>query len=367
MNIESILHPPKIALSFCITFIQLALSTKEILMNNKTMYIGLAFVALLTVIVDMLAKSAFAINAKLSALTIAILLGILLGNTLYPKISQHTSQGVMFAKGTLLRLGIILYGFRLTFQDISAVGVNAILTDAIMLIGTFVITLWLGLRYLKMDKQIVYLTAGGCSICGAAAIMSMQPVTKAESHQVSVAVAVIVIFGTISMFLYPVMYPYLSTWLSEHQFGIYIGSSVHEVAQVYAAGGNISPATADTAVISKMIRVMMLAPFLLFISWLLARQSDNPQTRKITIPWFAFLFILMAIINSFSLIPNDIVHRIVELDGLLLIAAMTALGLTTHINAIKQAGIKPLILGALVLCWLVIGGFFVNVGMSQLV
>lgn len=336
------------------------------MMKKNTLFLGLVFIGILTFLVNLLAKKPFALNANLSALTIAILLGILFGNTFYPKISQYTAQGVIFAKGTLLRLGIILYGFRLTLQDISNVGINAIATDTIMLISTFLLTLWLGIRYLKMDKQIVYLTAGGCSICGAAAIMSMQPVTKAESHQVSIAVAVIVIFGTLSMFLYPLMYPYLTTWLSEHQFGIYIGSSVHEVAQVYAAGGNISPAVADTAVISKMIRVMMLAPFLLLMSWLLAKQSDNPQNSKITIPWFAFLFIFMAVINSFSLIPAHIVAWIVEIDGLLLIAAMTALGLTTHISAIKQAGIKPLILGALVLCWLVIGGFFVNVGISQL-
>lgn len=336
------------------------------MMKKNTLFLGLVFIGILTFLVNLLAKTPFALNANLSALTIAILLGILFGNTFYPKISQYTAQGVIFAKGTLLRLGIILYGFRLTLQDISNVGINAIATDTIMLISTFLLTLWLGIRYLKMDKQIVYLTAGGCSICGAAAIMSMQPVTKAESHQVSIAVAVIVIFGTLSMFLYPLMYPYLTTWLSEHQFGIYIGSSVHEVAQVYAAGGNISPAVADTAVISKMIRVMMLAPFLLLVSWLLVKQSDNPQSSKITIPWFAFLFILMAVINSFSLIPAHIVAWIVEIDSLLLIAAMTALGLTTHISAIKQAGIKPLILGALVLCWLVIGGFFVNVGISQL-
>ncbi|MGC6408291.1 YeiH family putative sulfate export transporter [Bisgaard Taxon 45] len=335
-------------------------------MKKNTFFLGLAFIAVLTFLVNVLAKTPFALNANISALTIAILLGILFGNTFYPQFSQYTAQGVMFAKGTLLRLGIILYGFRLTLQEISDVGFNAIATDAIMLVSTFLLTLWLGIRYLKMDKQIVYLTAGGCSICGAAAIMSMQPVTKAASHQVSIAVAVIVIFGTLSMFLYPMMYPYLATWLSEHQFGIYIGSSVHEVAQVYAAGGNISPAVADTAVISKMIRVMMLAPFLLLVSWLLAKQSDNPQTRKITIPWFAFLFIFIAVINSFSLIPAHIVHWIVEIDGLLLIAAMTALGLTTHISAIKQAGIKPLILGALVLCWLVIGGFFVNLGISQI-
>ena len=266
----------------------------------------------------------------------------------------------------MLRLGIVLYGFRLTLQDIGNVGVNAVLTDAVMLISTFFITLWLGIHYLKMDKNTVYLTGAGCSICGAAAVMATGPVIKAESHQISVAVAVVVIFGTLSMLLYPVFYSYVWNIMSPHQFGIYIGSSVHEVAQVYAAGGNISPEVADTAVISKMIRVMMLAPFLLALSWALVKNSNNLQRNKINIPWFAVFFILVAVFNSFSLLPKDLVNLIVEIDGLLLIAAMTALGLTTHIRAIKQAGVKPLILGGLVYLWLTVGGFVLNMATAAL-
>lgn len=138
------------------------------------------------------------------------------------------------------------------------------------------------------------------------------------------------------------------------------------MAQVYAAGGNISPAVADTAVISKMIRVMMLAPFLLILSWALSKADHQATQGKINIPWFAFLFILTAVLNSFSLLPESAVKFIVDLDSLLLIAAMTALGLTTHISAIKQAGAKPLILGALIYIWLTVGGFFVNLSMQQL-
>lgn len=335
-------------------------------MKNKTFYLGLALVAFLTFLVDQMATSTVAQQYKLSALTIAILLGIALGNTIYPKVASHTDKGILFAKGTLLRLGIVLYGFRLTLQDISNVGLNAIASDAIMLTSTFLLATFLGIRYLKMDKQTVYLTAGGCSICGAAAVMAMEPVTKAESHKISVAVAVVVIFGTLSMFLYPVAYPYLQPFMTEHQFGIYIGSTVHEVAQVYAAGGNISPTVADTAVISKMIRVMMLAPFLLILSWALARSESAVQNRKINIPWFAFLFILTAVFNSFSLLPQGLVDFIVKIDGLLLIAAMTALGLTTHVKAIKQAGVTPLILGLLIYVWLTLGGFAVNMTMQAL-
>ena len=103
---------------------------------------------------------------------------------------------------------------------------------------------------------------------GAAAVMAAEPVTKAESHKVSVAIAVVVIFGTLAIFTYPLFYTWSQHLINAHQFGIYVGSSVHEVAQVYAIGENIDPIVANTAVISKMIRVMMLAPFLLMLSWL---------------------------------------------------------------------------------------------------
>ncbi len=336
------------------------------MLKDKTFYYGGLFVALLTILVDQVAKTELAKEYRLSPLTLAILLGILIGNSFYLKIAVNIASGIHFAKQTLLRLGIVLYGFRLTLQDIGNVGVNAVLTDAVMLISTFFITLWLGIHYLKMDKNTVYLTGAGCSICGAAAVMATGPVIKAESHQISVAVAVVVIFGTLSMLLYPVFYSYVWNIMSPHQFGIYIGSSVHEVAQVYAAGGNISPEVADTAVISKMIRVMMLAPFLLALSWALVKNSNNLQRNKINIPWFAVFFILVAVFNSFSLLPKDLVNLIVEIDGLLLIAAMTALGLTTHIRAIKQAGVKPLILGGLVYLWLTVGGFVLNMATAAL-
>ncbi|WP_044470417.1 YeiH family putative sulfate export transporter [Mannheimia massilioguelmaensis] len=331
---------------------------------KNTFYIGLLFIAILTIIVNLLAQTTFATHLQLSSLTIAIILGIIIGNLFHNQLKPYTADGINFAKGTLLRTAIVLYGFRITLQDINQVGINAISADAVMLITTFLLTCYLGIHYLKIDKHIAYLSAAGCSICGAAAVMATAPITKSESHQISVAVAVVVIFGTLSMLIYPLAYPYLSSWMNAHQFGIYIGSTVHEVAQVYAAGGNISPTVADNAVITKMIRVMMLAPFLLALSWFLNKQDSNNQTRKINIPWFAVYFILIAIFNSFNLLPESVVKFIISLDSLLLIAAMTALGLTTQISAIKQAGFKPILLGAIVYIWLTVGGFMVNLLMQ---
>lgn len=106
----------------------------------------------------------------LSALTLAIVGGMVLGNTVYPRIAVHSHAGIAFAKGHILRLGIIMFGFKLTFQDIAAVGVGGILIDACVLTSTFFLAFWLGRRKLGLDEQSVILIGAGSSICGAAAI-----------------------------------------------------------------------------------------------------------------------------------------------------------------------------------------------------
>ncbi|MFC0323426.1 YeiH family putative sulfate export transporter [Gallibacterium melopsittaci] len=329
-------------------------------MKISSLLPGLLLAGVVTIVAFTLTYFGVGQSLGISALTFAILLGMLVGNTIYPKIANTCHEGVNFSKGILLRAGIILYGFRITFQQIDSVGVNAVVTDAIMLLSTFLITCWLGIKWLKIDKETTYLCATGASICGAAAVMAAEPVVKAQSHKVSVAIATVVIFGTIAMFTYPIFYTWLQHYLTEHQFGIYIGSTVHEVAQVYAAGQNINSQIADSAVITKMIRVMMLAPFLLGLSYFLSREQSTTEHRKINIPWFAVWFIIVAIFNSFPILPVQITQWLVQIDTILLMMAMSALGLTTHIDAIKKAGAKPLILGLIVFFWLSIGGFVIN-------
>jgi uncharacterized integral membrane protein (TIGR00698 family) len=168
-----------------------------------------------------------------------------------------------------------------------------------------------------------------------------------------------VIFGTLSMFLYPLLYPHLG--LSAQQYGIYAGSTIHEVAQVVVAGNSISESAASTAVIEKMLRVMMLAPFLLVLS---ATQpscaASGAQGRKITIPWFAVLFIAVSALHSLQWVPPNIVSLLIQIDTALLAMAMAALGLRTHIGAVRQAGLKPLILASLLFVFLIVGGYGVN-------
>ncbi|MGP3592455.1 YeiH family protein [Vagococcus sp. WN89Y] len=304
----------------------------------------------------------------LSALTLAILMGMIIGNTLYPKIHAHCDGGVLFAKQHLLRLGIILYGFRLTFSQIAEVGVSGIVIDVLTLSSTFFIACLLGQKVFGLDKKTSWLIGAGSSICGAAAVLATEPVVKAEASKVTVAVATVVIFGTLAIFVYPAMYPLLTQWFSPETYGIFIGSTVHEVAQVVAAGHGVSPDAENSAVIAKMLRVMMLAPFLVLLAARVKQLSpaQGAEKSKLTIPWFAVGFIAVAVFNSFHLLPQSVVNAINTLDTLLLAMAMAALGLTTHVSALKNAGAKPLVMGLLLFIWLMVGGGAINLAVMHL-
>lgn len=320
----------------------------------------------------------------LSILTLAILIGIAIGNMpIYKFLISYCGSGINFSKQKVLRLGIILYGFRLTFQDIGQVGIGGIVIDAIMLISTFVLAVYLGVRYFKLDRDTAVLIGAGSSICGAAAILATEPILKASNERVAVAISTIVIFGTISIFLYPVIYSYAllnyPEYLSPERFGVYIGSTIHEVAQVVATAGAINDDVTNTAVIAKMVRVIMLAPFLIAISAYVSmgeRSNEHATSASETrgsakdsigkfFPVFAILFLVAIGINSTGYISQPIRTGLIYLDNFLLALAMGALGLTTHLSAIAKAGIKPLKLAAILFVWLVVGGAIVNIVLGK--
>jgi len=309
----------------------------------------------------------------LSALTLAIALGMIVGNTVYGRVAAPAAPGVAFSKQWLLRAGVVLYGLRLTFQDVARVGSSGVLIDTLVLGSTFALAWWLGRRWLELDWRTCILIGAGSSICGAAAVMATEPVVRARSEQVTVAVATVVVFGTLAMFLYPALFLLNRHWPfiagGVRGFGVYTGSTVHEVAQVVAAARSIDPAAADTAVITKMVRVMMLAPVLMGLSAYLGRGSrqthgrparGNAQARGIVIPWFAVAFIGVIAANSLIRMPVAARAWIGELDTVLLATAMAALGLTTHAGALRNAGARPLILALALFLWLVLGGAMIN-------
>ena len=327
---------------------------------------GLALTGALAFVSLQMGKIGWLQSNGISALTLAIVLGMVVGNTIYRRIGAMAGAGVTFSKVNLLRLGIILYGLRLTFQDIGNVGWTGVAIDATVLCSTFGLACFLGTRVFGLDRKTAMLIGAGSSICGAAAVMAAEPVVRGRAEQVMVAVATVVVFGTLAIFLYPVLYHLIAQYhlfdLSPTAYGVYAGSTIHEVAQVVAAGRAIGEQAANTAVIAKMVRVMMLAPFLVILSAVLARgkAGSHDKAAKLAIPWFAFIFIGVVAFNSLGLLPAGTVATITELDTVLLAMAMAALGLTTHMSAIRRAGIKPLLLAGLLFCWLIAGGAAIN-------
>jgi uncharacterized integral membrane protein (TIGR00698 family) len=350
---------------------------------------GIALTGALATLAIEFGKTAWLQANGISALTLAIVLGMLVGNTVYPRLAWAGAGGVTFSKQTLLRAGIILYGLRLTFQDIANVGVAGVVIDGLVLSSTFALSCWLGTRVFGLDRQTAMLVGAGSSICGAAAVMATEPVVRGRAEQVTVAVSTVVVFGTLDIFLYPALYHLNARFhllaMSPTAYGIYAGSTIHEVAQVVAAGKAIADSAANTAVITKMVRVMMLAPFLIMLSAYSSRTPANhdaaptgdtaptgdaaprgasPGGRRIAVPWFALGFVAVAGLNSLAILPHAVVATAVNLDTGLLAMAMAALGVTTHVSAIRTAGIKPLALATLLFTWLVFGGAAINAGIS---
>ncbi|MFL6676392.1 MAG: YeiH family protein [Massilia sp.] len=324
---------------------------------------GLALAAIVAAAAMWAASLPAIVHWGISPLTLAIVLGILLGNTFFSRVAPACAVGVDFSKTRLLRIGIVLYGFRITFQQIGDIGWSGVLIDMLVIAATFTLAVQLGTRVFKLDRQTSMLIGAGSSICGAAAVMATEPVVQGQAHKVSVAVATVVIFGTLAMFVYPLLYPYLN--LSEHAYGLYAGSTIHEVAQVVVAGRSVSEHAASAAVIEKMLRVMMLAPFLVILSSRIGGEESAVQGgRRIAIPWFAVFFIGASGLNSLHLLPAAVVEAIVQLDTVLLAMAMAALGVRTHIGAIRQAGLKPILLASVLFAFLMGGGYLINLAVS---
>ena len=333
---------------------------------------GILLIALFSCAAFYIAEIPFVRKMSFSPLIVGIILGMLYANSLRNRLPETWVPGIKFCTKQLLRAGIVLYGFRLTLSQVAQVGLSAVVVDLIIVCGTIFLGVWLG-RLLKLDSDTALMTATGSSICGAAAVLGAEPVVKCESHKTAIAVSTVVIFGTIAMFLYPVMYRTgVLDGLDNMQVAVYTGSTLHEVAHVAGAGNAMDPTDAagiaGTATITKMIRVMMLAPVLVVMGFVLSRTRGKAKENgksKIMVPWFAFGFIGVICLNSLlqyltgaeSVKDIPLNGAIEYIDTILLTMAMTALGTDTSIDKFKKAGAKPFVLALLLFGWLVGGGY----------
>ncbi|MEI2416901.1 YeiH family protein [Orrella sp. JC864] len=321
---------------------------------------GILFTGLLAAAVMQLASLPWFVRAGLSPLVVGIVAGMLYGNFLRGNETAGWKAGVHFTARRLLRIAVAFYGLNISVQQIAAIGLPAVAVSVAVVLGVLVLGTLLGTRLLGLDRDTAMLTSAGSAICGAAAVLAFEPTLRSAPHKSAVAVASVVLFGTLSMFLYPIVYRAGLLGLDAQGWGIYIGATVHEVAQVVGAASAIDPATTQAATIVKMTRVALLAPVLIVLGLYLrhaAAGHADGQRAPVAVPWFAVGFLALALVNSAGVIPPDLLDALRRLDVFALTMAMTALGMETRFAQIRQAGAKVLGLAAILFVLLGAGGY----------
>lgn len=297
-------------------------------------------------------------ESGISPLVFSLLLGLVVGNLPIARRLTGTRPGLQFATRRLLRGGIVLFGFSLTVQQILALGPKVIVLDTLVVCTVLIVGYQLGTRLLGLDRETALLTSAGSAICGAAAVLATETTIRSRPAATSMAVATVVLFGSLSMLVYPLLYPWVG--MEEGLYGVYIGATVHEVAQVVAAGDAIGPEALANAVIVKLVRVMLLVPFLLIVGqWWMHRNAHTEPGATcggLVIPWFAFGFLAMVIFNSLITLPVLLHDTLVMAGQIALAMAMAALGFETRLEKLKALGMKPFLLALCLFVMLIFGG-----------
>jgi uncharacterized integral membrane protein (TIGR00698 family) len=283
--------------------------------------------------------------ASLSPMILAIVIGIAFHNLVGTPARAH--EGIKFGLRRILRLAIVLLGLQLTAAQVVEVGPVGIAIIAGTLAATFTLTTWFG-RLIGVDRKLTELIAAGTSICGASAVIATNTVTEAHDEDVAYAVACVTVFGSLSMFLYPLLPGLLH--LDAHAYGLWAGASIHEIAQVVAAAFQDGQRAGEFGTIAKLSRVMLLAPVVLTLGWLAerrrARMGGSQSSGRAPVPWFILGFVALVGLNSIIAIPPEAKAWVVATTGFLLSVALAAMGLETDIGKLKAKGLRPLLLGA---------------------
>jgi len=277
-----------------------------------------------------------------SALLFAIILGAVVANLV--QLPQRFLPGIGFAAKRVLRTGIVLLGLQLVLGDILALGWGMIaVVVAVVVIGIFG-TLLIG-RALRIPTATRLLVACGFSICGAAAIAAADGVIDAEQEETATAIALVVLFGTLMIPIVPLLAGLLG--MPSRAAGLWVGVSIHEVAQVVAAAGTIGHGALQGAVIVKLARVVMLAPVMAVLAWQVRRRmpADTQMERPPIVPLFVVGFLAMMGVASMHLLSKPVLADLKLVQTALLAAAMFALGLGVRMRTLVRVGPLPFVLG----------------------
>ena len=278
-----------------------------------------------------------------SPLLIAILLGAVWRNTM--NVPAILAPGVTVSSKKLLRTGIVLLGLQLSLSQILGLGPGVLLVVVLSVGVTFGAALLMG-RWLGIELPQRLLIAAGFSICGAAAVAATEGATKAKQDQVATAIGLVVLFGTLMIPLVPALGALMG--MSDESIGMFIGASIHEVAQVVAAGGAVSSSALAVAVTVKLARVVTLAPIVAGVSIYMRKKHNVTDAKKPPlVPLFVVGFIAMMLLRTTGVVPVNLLEAAAAAQTFLLAASMFGLGLGVHIKGLVRSGSRSLVLAAL--------------------
>ncbi|MBP0589850.1 YeiH family putative sulfate export transporter [Paraburkholderia sp. LEh10] len=326
---------------------------------------GILFVALFAAAVTRIAAIPSIAGLGISPLIVGIVGGMIYGNALKDGMPASWAAGVNFSARKLLRIAVAFFGLRVSIQEIAQVGLPGLAESLLIVVSTLVIGTWAGMKLMKLDRDSALLTAAGSAICGAAAVLAFESTLQSKPHKSAMAVGSVVLFGTLSMFLYPALLRAGIIHLDTTGVGLFFGGTIHEVAQVVGAASNVSPEATHIATIVKMTRVMLLVPVLLVVGMWVSRSARAAKgahdaaghaPRKLAVPWFALGFLACVAVNSLHILPEAATSTINMLDTFALTMAMTALGIETRLSQIRDAGPRALTTGLILYVWLFAGG-----------
>jgi uncharacterized integral membrane protein (TIGR00698 family) len=254
---------------------------------------------------------------------------------------ERFARGIRFASRNILRFGVALLGLRITTGDVMDLGWPVVALIVASVVATILVGGLVGRAFgLKGDQSI--LSAGAVAICGASAalaISSVLPSHKDHERNTILTVAGVTALSTVAMVIYPVFVTYLD--YDNTTAGIFLGATIHDVAQVVGAGYMISDQTGEISTLVKLIRVACLVPVVLTISLLLHSRRSPDAAKTPLLPWFLVAFVVLVIVNSMGWVAADVHEILTPVSSWCLLTAVAALGVKTSLKALVDVGPAP--------------------------
>lgn len=293
-----------------------------------------------------------------SEILIAVLLGIVVANSV--PLTASYATGIRFAVHRVLRAGIVLLGARLSLDAVLAIGAGALGLVLVSMTIAFAVALLVG-RALRLPPRLALLIGVGTAVCGNSAIVATAPVVKAEEREVSFAVATITLFGTLAVFLFPLIGRALG--LGDETFGVWSGVAVNDTSQVVAASAAYSSPARDVATVVKLVRNALMAPLIVLIAWWWQRSADGASANmgprasgasaglnvarsvRSAIPLFVLGFLALALLRTVGLIQPNAAALLDEIAKALILVALAGVGLNTRLVQLRAIGLTPFFAG----------------------